>query len=199
MNGAAPNILPTVAYRTKSAQNASGFSFDLLFPKESSFSSAISLSLDAKMVDKETGEVKLVFGVTFMPMIGGINEKAVLSISSAIGSTWVRKEFLTLINLIERFPLELRVSDPPADDEICVPGCKIGSRSVVRFRLFGDNIAFSAKLLEHVEKEAPLFEISPEEGVLTPDGLEFSITYTPRVFGEKASARLLVLTSDKTV
>ena len=53
--------------------------------------------------------------------------------------------------------------------------------------------------MEHVEKEAALFEISPEEGVLTPDGMEFSITYTPRVFGEKASARLLVLTSEKTV
>ena len=107
--------------------------------------------------------------------------------------------FLTFVDVIQRFPLELRVSDPPADDEICIPGCKIGSRSVVRFRLFGENIAFSAKLMENSEKEAVLFEISPEEGILTPDGLEFSITYTPRVFGEKASARLLVLTSDKTV
>jgi len=89
LNGAAPNILPTVAHRTKSAQNASGFSFDLLFAEQSSFSSAISLSLDGKRVDKESGEVKLVFGLTFMPMIGGVNEKAVLSISSAIGSTWV--------------------------------------------------------------------------------------------------------------
>ncbi|CBY14118.1 unnamed protein product [Oikopleura dioica] len=186
LNGAAPNILPTVAHRTKSAQNASGFSFDLLFAEQSSFSSAISLSLDGKRVDKESGEVKLVFGLTFMPMIGGVNEKAVLSISSAIGSTW-------------RFPLELRVSEPPADDEICIPGCKIGSRSVIRFRLFGENIAFSAKLLEQVEKKATLFVISPEEGVLTSDGMEFTITYTPRVFGEKASARLLVLTSDKTL
>ena len=93
LNGAAPNILPTVPNRKNSAQNASGFSFELLFPEESSFSSAITLFLDGKTVDKETGEVKLFFGVTFMPMIGGINEKAVLSISSAIGSTWVKSIF----------------------------------------------------------------------------------------------------------
>ena len=110
-----------------------------------------------------------------------------------------KKHLLTVLIVIQRFPLELRVWDSPADDEICIPGCKIGSRSVVRFRLFGENIAFTAKLLEHAEKEASLFEISPEEGILTPDGLEFSIIYTPRIFGEKASARLLVLTSDRTV
>ncbi|CAG5111050.1 Oidioi.mRNA.OKI2018_I69.chr2.g5386.t1.cds [Oikopleura dioica] len=186
LNGAAPNILPTVPLRTKSAQNASGYSFDLLFTEESVFAKAISISLVGQKIDQESGEVKLVFCLTFMPMIGGVNEKAVLSISSAIGATW-------------RFPLELRVTEPPADDEICIPGCKIGSSSVVRFRLFGENIAFNAKLLENAKEEDSLFEISPEEGVLTPDGLEFSITYTPKVFGEKASSRLLVSTSDKTL
>ena len=73
--------------------------------------------------DAESGQVTLVFNLLFYPLIGDVCETVVVSVSSVGSATW-------------RFPVKLKVDEPPPDDVIKISGCEIGSISVVTFDLF---------------------------------------------------------------
>ena len=110
----------------------------------------------------------------------------VVSVSSVGGTTW-------------RFPVKLKVVEPKPDDVIKITGCEIGSSSMVSFDLYSTDeqeIRFTSGFLEGSDPE---FQIEPAGGFLTAEGTRFTITYRPKIYGKRPTARLVINTSEKTV
>lgn len=88
------------------------------------------------------------------------------------------------------------------DDIIKLPGCQIGEVSKVTFDLFSPearSLPFTAGL---VAASSPEFTIEPTQGQLeTADdgGTQFTVCYSPIVYGKKCRGRVVINTPTQTV
>ena len=100
------------------------------------------------------------------------------------------------------FPVKLRVKDPKPDDIIKLPGCEIGDTSKVTFDLYSSEekpIPFTAGLVAASSVE---FKIEPKEGQLETvenGGTQFTVSYSPTIYGKKCRGRLMINTPAQTV
>lgn len=98
-----------------------------------------------------------------------------------------------------RADIQLEALDPPPDDVITLTAA-VGESDKVAFRLTNRFLGFSPFEAYFTARSSPHFVVSPSSGVLAPfgssEGTQFVITFTPKEYGIREIANLIVATNE---
>merc|ERR1739838_80811 len=149
----------------------------------------VEQSLTAELIKKDRDPasclVVLVFKLVFAPFFT-MNTCVQLTVTSVTGGTWT-------------FPLVIAASEPPPDDVIAIEAVQLMKPSTVAFKLHsqaGHPTPYEAYFVESSDAD---FSVEPATGELLPKGTEGSqikVSFTPKMYGCKYSALLIVKTLD---